>query len=99
LLLAGQAGKAGSGVGAYADKAMVLLRKAFDLGSRIGRFRTKPSVDSLRPRENFQNLLAALEQKSAAGPAISPRNNSGGESSDAICTQTCPSAPSASGRA
>ena len=72
-LLVGLAGKDGSGVSAAegqaeADKAMALLRKAFDLGFRNARFRTEPSLDSLRQREDFQKLLAELEQKSAAKP-------------------------------
>jgi serine/threonine protein kinase/tetratricopeptide (TPR) repeat protein len=71
--LAGLAGKAGSGVPAAegpaeADKAMVLLRKAFDLGFRNSQYRTEPSLGPFRRREDFEKLLAELEPKSAARP-------------------------------
>jgi hypothetical protein len=71
--LVGLAGKDGSGVSAAegqaeADKAMALLRKAFDLGYRNARFRTEPSLDPLRRREDFQKPLEELEKKSPAKP-------------------------------
>jgi hypothetical protein len=71
-LLAGWAGKEGSGVSdaegqAAADEAMALLRKTDDNGCRWVRFRTVPSLEPLRKREDFQKLLK-VEQKAPDKP-------------------------------
>jgi hypothetical protein len=76
--LAGLAGRAGSGISAAegvtgADAAMALLRKAVGMGYRnADAFRTEDALDPLRKREDFQKLLAELQQRSAPKPAKSP---------------------------
>ena len=75
--LAGLAGRAGSGVSAAeavreADAAMALLRKTVATGYRSPDiFRTEAALDPLRRREDFQKLLAELQQGSAPKPAKS----------------------------
>ncbi len=50
---------------------MALVRKAVAMGYRdVGTFRTDPSLDPLRQREDFQKLIVELEQKPAAKPKI-----------------------------
>ncbi len=57
----------------HADLAMALLRKAVDGGfGDINLYRTEGALDPLREREDFKNLLAELEQKSAAKPEKKP---------------------------
>ena len=69
--LAGLAGQEGTGVSAaegkaHAAQAMALLRKAVNGYVYIHNYRTEGALDPLREREDFQNLLTELEQKSAA---------------------------------
>ena len=46
---------------AYADRAMATLRRAVDAGHRnLGALRSDPSLDSLRSRTDFQELLRDL---------------------------------------
>ena len=71
--LAGLAGQEGTGVSAaegkaHAAQAMALLRKAVDGYVYIHNYRTEGALDPLHEREDFQNLLTELEQKSAAKP-------------------------------
>jgi tetratricopeptide (TPR) repeat protein/tRNA A-37 threonylcarbamoyl transferase component Bud32 len=76
--LAGIAGKAGSGMTAAqgraaADQAMAALRRAFVAGNQyVAGMRTDSDLDALRPREDFQKLLAELEKNSAAKPEEHP---------------------------
>ncbi len=46
---------------------MALLRKTYDNGCRWVRFRTVPSLEPLRKREDFQKLLK-VEQKAPDKP-------------------------------
>jgi hypothetical protein len=65
-VLAGLAGRAGSGVSAAegeeeAAQAMALLHKAVGLGYRnAGRYRTVDALDPLRGRDDFRLLLMDL---------------------------------------
>jgi hypothetical protein len=52
-----------------AIQAMAALRKALGMGFRnAAAFRTEPALDPLRQREDFQKLLAELEQDAPARP-------------------------------
>jgi serine/threonine protein kinase/Tfp pilus assembly protein PilF len=49
---------------AYADRALELLRQAIAKGYRdVAHLKKDPDLDPLRPREEFQKLLAELERK------------------------------------
>ena len=76
-MLAGLAGINGAEVSAAegnaeADRAMALLRKAVGMGYRDAAFRTESTLDPLRQREDFKELLAELEKPSPATPEIKP---------------------------
>jgi hypothetical protein len=66
-VLAGLAGRAGSGVSAAeavteADAAMALLRKAVAMGYRsLDTYRTEDALDPLRSRDDFRLLMRDLE--------------------------------------
>jgi hypothetical protein len=58
---------------AAADKAMDALRRAFAAGKQyVAGMRTDTDLDVLRPREDFQKLLAELEKNPAAKPEKQP---------------------------
>jgi hypothetical protein len=67
-LLAGVATEAGAGMTAEegkatAEQALAALRQAVAAGfGSVARVRTDASLDTLRPREEFQKLLAELEK-------------------------------------
>jgi hypothetical protein len=70
-LLAGVATEAGSGMTAdeglaAAERAMAALRQAIAAGySTVAQLRTDVSLDTLRPREDFQQLVKELEEKAS----------------------------------
>ena len=72
--LSGLVGQEGAGVSdaerkVHADQAIVLLRKAVDMGYRdAAGFRTESALDPLRERDDFKNLLAELEKPSPPRP-------------------------------
>jgi tetratricopeptide (TPR) repeat protein len=58
-----------------AEKAMAALRQAVGAGfNAVGRLRSDASLDTLRPREDFQKLLKELEAKASKTPEAAPRN-------------------------
>jgi len=55
----------------YADRAMVLLHRAVRLGYHDTRLlKEDDNLAPLRPREDFQQLVAALEAKAKAKPPM-----------------------------
>jgi tetratricopeptide (TPR) repeat protein len=76
-LLAGLAGRDGTGVSAAdgkaeADQAMEVLRKTAGMGHRDPRFRTDSTLEPLRQREDFKKLVEELEKPLPAKPEKSP---------------------------
>jgi tetratricopeptide (TPR) repeat protein len=71
-LLAGVATEAGSGLkaddgAAAAERAMAALRQAVAAGySNVAQLRTEGSLDALRPREDFRQLMKELEAHAPA---------------------------------
>jgi tetratricopeptide (TPR) repeat protein len=73
--LSALAGREGSGVPATdkpieADKTLALLKKAIDMGYRAETFRTEPSLETLRERDEFRKLIAGIEALSKAEAAM-----------------------------
>jgi tetratricopeptide (TPR) repeat protein len=65
-MLSALAGAEGSGVPiadkpVEAGKALVMLKKALDLGYRAETFRTESALDSLRESDDFQRLMAEID--------------------------------------
>ncbi len=64
--LSALAGREGSGVPvadkpAEAEQALVMLKKAIEMGYRAETFRTDSALDPLRERDDFQRLMAEIE--------------------------------------
>jgi serine/threonine protein kinase len=77
-LLARVATDAGSGLTAdegtaAAERGMVALRRAVAAGySNVFQLRTDGSLDTLRPREDFRNLVKELQEKSTKAQEVAP---------------------------